>query len=387
MEDLMMKEKRKGCGCGCLGCLLPFLCLFFFILFLFSTGNEEGQETCVDVPTISGITNQNTEENAKVIYTYFRKNFGATPEGASGVLGCLQFESQLDSTAENPSSGAYGIAQWLGGRLTRLEQLAQEMGKEKSDLAVQLQLLSEELQNLYYKKALHALKLTNIHEAQKEWLLWFEGLSQDSSQWHLEQRNAMADSWYAKFGSSDPVANYTSENVIAEDGNILVCDSSGSGEADGDILEIAKSWLGWFHYDQVHPAPDLGSDLKNPNKEGRTDCSGFVWLVLNKAGYYVPANMQWYTGSMASDARGSQQYLQAISANDARAGDIIIVNQGGGAGSNGHTGILTEKWKGNETKIIQEGGNGDRVNIEAFGTSFTSLISGGDICFARPIKK
>ena len=355
MEDLMMKEKRKGCGCGCLGCLLPFLCLFFFILFLFSTGNEKGQETCVDVPTISGIANQNTEENAKVIYTYFRKNFGATPEGASGVLGCLQFESQLDSTAENPSSGAYGIAQWLGGRLTRLEQLAQETGKKKSDLTVQLQLLSEELQ--------------------------------DSSQWHLEQRNAMADSWYAKFGSSDPVANYTSENVVAEDGNILVCDSSGSGIADGDILEIAKRWLGWFHYDQVHPAPDLGSDLKNPNKEGRTDCSGFVWLVLNKAGYHVPANMQWYTGSMASDARGSQQYLQAISANDAQAGDIIIVNQGGGAGSNGHTGILTEKWKGNETKIIQEGGNGDRVNIEAFGTSFTSLISGSDICFARPIKK
>ncbi|MGM0121183.1 hypothetical protein IGK56_001360 [Enterococcus sp. AZ152] len=377
--------KKIGCGCLAFGCLPMCLIGVFFVSLFFSNDKKE-EVQCIDQPKIEQVSDRGTEENAKAIYRFLRNNFGATSEGACGVLGCLQFESQLNPKEENPSSGAYGIAQWLGGRLTRLEQLAQEMGKEKSDLTVQLQLLNEELQNPYYKKAVQALKSKDVHEAQKEWLLWFEGLSQDSSQWHLEQRNAMADQWFAKLGSGDSITLEVSENTISDDGNIIYCDSEGV-PADGDILEIAKGWLGWFHYDQVHPAPDLGTDLKNPNKEGRTDCSGFVWLVLNKAGYSVPPNMQWYTGSMASDARGTKQYLREISESEAQAGDVIIVNQGGGAGSNGHTGILTEKWKGYDTKIIQEGGNGDRVNIEAFGTSFTSLISGGDICFARPVKK
>ncbi|HGF8081794.1 TPA: phage tail tip lysozyme [Enterococcus faecium] len=377
--------KKIGCGCLAFGCLPMCLIGVFFVSLFFSNDKKE-EVQCIDQPKIEQVSDRGTEENAKAIYRFLRNNFGATSEGACGVLGCLQFESQLNPKAENPSSGAYGIAQWLGGRLTRLEQLAQEMGKEKSDLTVQLQLLNEELQNPYYKKAVQALKLKDVHEAQKEWLLWFEGLSQDSSQWHLEQRNAMADQWFTKFGSGDSVTLEVSENTISDDGNIIYCNSEGV-PADGDILEIAKGWLGWFHYDQVHPAPDLGTDLKNPNKEGRTDCSGYVWLVLNKSGYNVPANMQWYTGSMTSDARGAKQYLREISESEAQAGDVIIVNKGGGAGSNGHTGILTEKWKGYDTKIIQEGGNGDRVNIEAFGTSFTSLISGGDICFARPVKK
>ncbi|HFC9437205.1 TPA: phage tail tip lysozyme, partial [Enterococcus hirae] len=238
--------------------------MFFFFFSFFST--DEEVVDCIDQPKIEQVSDRGTEENAKAIYRFLRNNFQATPEGACGVLGCLQFESQLNPKAENPSSGAYGIAQWLGGRLTRLEQLAQEMGKERSDLTVQLQLLNEELQNPYYKKAVQALKSKDVHEAQKEWLLWFEGLSQDSSQWHLEQRNAMADQWFAKLGSGDSITLEVSENTISDDGNIIYCNSEGV-PADGDILEIAKGWLGWFHYDQVHPAPDLGTDLRNPNKE------------------------------------------------------------------------------------------------------------------------
>ena len=371
-----------------IGCLLvgsfPLCLMAFFFFFLFFSSDKEEQH-CIDQVPIEQVSDQGVEKNAKAIYSFFRKNYQATPEGACGALGCLQFESRLSSKAENPSSGAYGIAQWLGGRLTRLAQLASEMGKGKDDLEVQLHLLDEELKNPYYKKAVLALQMKDVHEAQKEWLLWFEGLSKDSSQWYLEQRNAMADQWFAKFGSGDSVTLEVSENTLSDD-NIIYCNSEGI-PADGDILEIAKGWLGWFHYEQIHPSPDLGTDLQNPNKEGHTDCSGYVWLVLNKAGYNVPANMQWYTGSMTSDARGAKQYLCEISESEAQAGDVIIVNQGGGAGSNGHTGILTEKWNGYDTKIIQEGGNGDRVNIEAFSTSFTSLIAGGDICFARPVKR
>ena len=157
-------------------------------------------------------------------------------------------------------------------------------------------------------------------------------------------------------------------------------------QPNNDIVSIARSWLGWFYYVQLHPSSDLG-DLKNPNKTGGTDCSGFVWLVLYKAGYSVPANMQWYTGSMTSDARGSHSWLTEISASQSRAGDIVIYNQGDGAGNNGHTAILLEPYKGNDTQIIEMGGDSryTGVNISTIGYAFGSLLS-GDRCLARGVK-
>ena len=97
--------------------------------------------------------------------------------------------------------------------------------------------------------------------------------------------------------------------------------------------------------------------------------------------------MGWFTGTMASDAKGSHQYLKQISENDAKAGDIVIVNQGAGAGNNGHTAILLDKWQGKATKIIEQGGTGDKVNESTFGTAFYSLLNGSDVTLARPIKK
>lgn len=157
-------------------------------------------------------------------------------------------------------------------------------------------------------------------------------------------------------------------------------------QPNNDIVSIARSWLGWFYYVQLHPSSDLG-DLKNPNKSGGTDCSGFVWLVLYKAGYSVPSNMQWYTGSMTSDARGSHSWLTEISASQSRAGDIVIYNQGDGAGNNGHTAILLEPYKGNDTQVIEMGGDGryTGVNISTIGYAFGSLLS-GDRCLARGVK-
>ncbi|MCT7748668.1 MAG: hypothetical protein N4R81_05875, partial [Lactobacillus crispatus] len=78
-----------------------------------------------------------------------------------------------------------------------------------------------------------------------------------------------------------------------------------------------------------------------------------------------------------------------ISSKSAGPGDIIIVNQGGGGGQSGHTAILLEKYKGNSTKIIEEGGDSryDRVNIRTIGYAFGPLLHGGRTTFARPHKK
>lgn len=157
-------------------------------------------------------------------------------------------------------------------------------------------------------------------------------------------------------------------------------------QANSDIVSVAKSLLGYFTYQLIHGEAYIGS-VANPDRDGVTDCSGYVWLVLAKAGYRVPANMQWYTGSMTADARGAHQWLQEIAPEQSKAGDIIIYNVGGGAGANGHTAILLEPYRGNDTQIIQMGGDGrfSGVNTSTMGYSFGSLL-GGDRCIARAVK-
>lgn len=364
-----------------------FLCVLFFLIGFSSSFDSPNSKNCVPsttVGTVSAIDSKSMDENAQQIASYIKKEIPeATMQGIAGMLGNFQRESHLDPNAierpNDPLSG-HGLAQWTAGRATQLMSFSKEKGKPWSNLGLQLAYLVQELKGPE-KAAIEALKKTDVHEATNAWQTLFERAGVPA----LDERILFADQWYAKLGTSDPASKASLTN--AAKGETMAGDCGEiTNSASGDVLTIAKKWLGWFRYEQIHPAPSLGSDLKNPNKSGETDCSGFVWLVLNKAGYKVPENMAWFTGSMASDARGEQQWFKEISESDAKAGDVVIVNQGAGAGSNGHTGILMEKWQGKATKIIQEGGNGDSVNIEAFGTSFTSLLDGGDVCLARPIK-
>lgn len=331
-------------------------------------------------------------KNAKAIYGYLRTKLHATPQAAAGLMGVWDFESGFDPKAHNPS-GATGIAQWLGTRFTSLQAFANAKSKSATDLGVQLAFAKQEFENAYKSATAKDFKITNVHEATKAFLMDYEGMSQNPEQWFLDSapgggpgRYQMADKWYAKFGNTDPAAGGI-EDVADADGGVDCGTDSDDGGASGDVVDVAKGWLGWFYYVQTHPSKDLGDDLKNPAKKGGTDCSGFVWLALNKAGYKVPANMGWFTGSMEDDAKGAHKWLKEIDKSDAGPGDVVIVNTGSGVGNAGHTAILESKWSGNSTKIIEQGGVGDSVNEGKFGTSFSSLLSGGSVTVARPIKK
>lgn len=362
------------------------------ILAVFIASGDSENEGCPVNPTeevaASSIEDQGKEKNAEEIYRYLTETEGATPQGATGVMGTMEFESHFDPTAENPSSGAYGLAQWLGSRKDALKAFAVKEKQEMSDLGTQLAFLSQELDDPAYKKAKKALKSSDISKAQKEWLLWYEGLSEDSSQWFLGQRNAMAKDWYAKFSTSDPAASSAIENAAEDQSNATDCneESPETEESDGNILKTAKSLTGYFHYSQPK-RKEFGS-VQTPDKNGFADCSSFVWLVLAKAGYKTPENVEWFTGSMSADAQGKKQYLTTISPKKGKAGDVIIVNQGSGAGNDGHTAILAESWHGLETKIIEQGGMQKQgVGEGQVDLSFGYLLKGGDLSIARPIKK
>lgn len=87
----------------------------------------------------------------------FLRGKGLSPAQAAGVIGSMQGESGqgLDPTATNPNGGAFGIAQWLGGRKSAL--MAQ---KDPSSLHTQLNHLWSELQGPE-SAALKALRATH----------------------------------------------------------------------------------------------------------------------------------------------------------------------------------------------------------------------------------
>ncbi len=364
------------------------LILLLVLIIAAMTGQLQEESCDNSTTTETQLDSKSMTENAKNIYAHWKEKYGATPQAAVGILGVLQLESRLDPNSVNSSSGATGLAQWLGNRKEALEALAKKENKPVTNLGVQLDYLDQELSSSSYASNKKIFKYTDVHKATKAWLMNFEGMSKNPEQWYLSQRYAYADHWYSVFGSSDPVSSTTLDNASSGSISELGC-SSDPSYSGNDIVKTAESMKGWFYYVQSHPSPDLGSDLSKPNKSGGTDCSGFVWLTLNKAGYKVPANMGWYTASMASDATGSHQWLKQISESDAKAGDVVIVNENSGAGNDDHTAILLGKWQGKATKIIEEGGTGGSggVNESTFGSAFSSLLNGGNITLARPIKK
>lgn len=70
---------------------------------------------------VQAITNAQTKRRAAQLVSYFMQQLNLTDKQASGIVGNLMHESQLNNTAQN-KSGAFGIAQWLSSRKDRLKE-------------------------------------------------------------------------------------------------------------------------------------------------------------------------------------------------------------------------------------------------------------------------
>lgn len=248
------------------------------------------------------------------------------------------------------------------------------------------------------KAFVHVLKEQHYYTASESEYL--AGFMSSLNQWDSSESNQSLDLANEGNASSNnntsDSTNGSFENPYCSSGNQS---STSLSETSGSVVENARKMNGWFHYSQGNRYNFMKDgksykELKSIdqlNKDGNTDCSGFVWLVLKVSGYKVPET-PWTTPQQESDATGSHQYLQKIDPKEAKAGDVIIVNVGGGSGSMGHTAILTENWKGYDTKCINEGGDDetvfhhDGVCEDTIQRQFGSLVDNGRVTIARPIK-
>lgn len=104
------------------------------------------------------VSTNNTGNKKKAMDFFMSK--GLPAHQAAGIVGNLMGESNLNHTAVNKSSGAYGIAQWLGPRKTALFN---KYGKNPT-FEQQLDFLWNELQSTE-KRALNSLKSAKTLEA------------------------------------------------------------------------------------------------------------------------------------------------------------------------------------------------------------------------------
>ena len=368
-----------------------------------------------DVSNVQGDWGQEgttAHKNAKKIWDFWiGKGFGGVH--ASGVLGNIDHEGGFaipdrpegyygDDIVEGVASGVVpktGVGYDVGGgghyQFTPYTKFAPLGDSKWLDSIAQSEFVWEsEVKNASWLGKY--IKLTTPEQASEMWSAKYERPAKydpkksDSARKAYQVFGGANIPPSSSIGDSEGTAN-KGENE-AKQADLCDYNSDASKANSDDIVEDALSLLGYFTYLQVHGEKHIGS-AENPDKNGVTDCSGFVWLVLKRTGYSVPENMAWYTKTMADDANGDQKWLKKIPASEAVAGDVVIVNTGNGAGSNGHTAILTEAWisgqsdSTNPTKIVQMGGGGTGVNEGNFNTSFGSLVKGDySIVFARAVK-
>lgn len=231
-----------------IACLLVLLILFITIMGAITGSQEAAQQNnvlnkCTEQDKKgedSGdggdvATSGNTEKNAKTIYKYLMEHVkGLKPKQAAGILGAFQQESQMDPKSLNGSSGAYGIAQWLGPRLDALEKYADKKGKKKSDLDAQLGYLLEEMNGSYEHGQLEAkgfFKADSVDEAAKAWSEGFERMGADEA--NMGTRVNYAKHWYSKFGDMD-VDTSKAKDLKGGDDNINDASDAASDNSKND---------------------------------------------------------------------------------------------------------------------------------------------------------
>lgn len=134
-------------------------------------------------------------DNRAYVYRRLRSELGLTPAQAAGAVGGLGGESgrTLDPNAVNPSSGALGIGQWLGGRAR---------GVRKGDLRSQTNHLIAELKGPE-RAALSRLRSAHdITSATRAWVEGFERPSAGEIRSSMPARLGYARDAFNAFGSS-----------------------------------------------------------------------------------------------------------------------------------------------------------------------------------------
>ena len=172
---------------------------------------------------------------------------GYEPHQAAGIAGNLVQESSLNPTAKNPTSGAFGFAQWLGPRKKAFMDFAMKAKRDIKDPLAQLEFIDLELNTTERKAKDRLLASRDATEAAVNFSDHYERAGAN------EKKNATRANYANKIlGAFVPSAQAgeTMDNVNSNDGTTVykVRDPSGvlrkirgpQGASDEEIITQAK---------------------------------------------------------------------------------------------------------------------------------------------------
>lgn len=265
--------------------------------------------------------------NLKAVYDFLRSR-GLSPVQAAAVMGNLSHESggggkDIYTNRSNPDSGAYGIAQWLGGRLDRLKERAQQSGKPLEDLGLQLDYLWWELSDPESdeRRAYNVLEEVLAMDDLEQIVIHFEDEFERSEDVPgspaMNNRISYAKNFLEMFGSDavTPGGNVICANPGQDGGQII---AGYSLPVDRKYYDDHPDWFTKPHHD--YPAADIPVGTNTP-------------IYSMSAGKIISAPTGGACGiGIVVDAGGGVQFiychgLDGGSVPGARLGDVVRPGQ------------------------------------------------------------
>ena len=340
-----------------------------------STGtNSSTPATCCGTgtgssATCTGLTGKDNEEK---IWNFLTGKGLSGPQ-AAGFMGNIQTESagtwdptiveggghSNDITVDGHTG--YGIVQWTSSnRQQGLADLAKKEGKPASDLCVQLDFLWSEITTGGYAGLADRLKAaTSVADASHIILYDYENPRDKAG--NEPKRLANGNAILAMFGSG---------TGAGASGGASTSASCASGSAvSGNIVQTAINYAWPEPPDKaspprnaLQPKPEYAAATQQYNPSAPSagaDCGAFVGTVMIATGA-DPNYPKQQTKAQEDYVRGHPEKYDiadsVASVNDLKPGDILIVNQGGGQGGNGHTYIFVGKQAGDYDSASASGG-------------------------------
>jgi hypothetical protein len=237
---------------------------------------------------------------------------GFTKEEAAAIVGNLWAESGFRTTATNPTSGAFGLMQWLGGRKSRLYSYAAEQGKQVTDVNLQLDYIKWEL------KGGNAYETAQFQKA----MAYGSGVADKTRGFAQEVERASArelsSSMSKRVGAAESV--YGGRMVAGENPISNVNLKGGSGK----FVQGNSGNSGGIHF-HIGPGTQPGQVDTRYNSDARISASKVIKHFLGKKSLYDGRRDTSYTSGSGAEVMAAQK---AHSASGSQGG--IDIQVGGG---------------------------------------------------------
>lgn len=309
-----------------------------------------------------GAANLTGSDNMQKAFNYFVSQ-GYTAAQSAGLVGNFISESGMNPTITN-SIGAYGIAQWLGGRKTNLQKLP-----SYDTLEVQVAFVVTELSG-GESAAGNALKAvsgaTAEAAAQAASVIAYKYERPETINGKpalLDDRMSNAGGVFNLYGAGAPAGS----NVSAADLSLPASSCSTSvvnGDLRSRVVEIAKRELAAWDSSK----PEFPQNSKYTGGVNEAWCADFASWVYNEAGYPLREGGNWRVPPVLGIQEIGQAgdrfvYHPADGSYTPVPGDMVIY------GNHSHLNIVIDvsggkvtTIGGNESDSIRQGGpRGDTV--------------------------